>query len=113
MLNLVFERPFYSGCHLYSIVFHPKIFKQNKRLYVIVVDMITCFDSIYRNALWLKMYKIGFQGKMLRIIRDMYQHVKSCVRSCSSYSDYFNYAIGLRQGEVISPISFSLFVEDL
>jgi len=43
----------------------------------------------------------------------MYENVKSCVKACSSYSDYFNYAVGLRQGEVMSPLLFSLFIEDL
>lgn len=90
-----------------------KYLNDNKRLYVVYVDMMKCFDSIYRNALWLKLYKTGIQGKVLRIIRDMYQKVKSCVKSCNNYSDYFEYAVGLRQGEVISPILFSLFVEDL
>jgi hypothetical protein len=85
----------------------------NKRLYVAFVDMMKCFDSIYRNALWLKLYKLGIRGKLLRIIRDMYQKVKSCVKCCNSYSDYFEYAVGLRQGEVISPLLFSMFVEDL
>ena len=28
-------------------------------------------------------------------------------------SDFFKYAVGLRQGEVLSPLLFSLFVEDL
>ena len=39
--------------------------------------------------------------------------VKSCVRHCKTYSDFFEVSIGLRQGEVMSPILFSLFVEDL
>ena len=47
------------------------------------------------------------------IIKDIYRKVKSCVRSCNSYSEYFEYAIGLRQGEVMSPVMFSLFVEDI
>jgi len=51
--------------------------------------------------------------KLLRLIRDMYENVKSCVKACSSYSDYFNYAVGLRQGEVMSPLLVSLFIEDL
>lgn len=88
-------------------------FNENKRLYVIFVDMIKWFDSIYRNALWLNMYKHGVRGKILRIIRYMYQNVKCCVKSRSSYSDYFDNAVGFRQGEVMSPIMFSLFVENL
>jgi hypothetical protein len=43
----------------------------------------------------------------------MYETVKSCVKSCTSYSEYFSFAVGLRQGEVLSPILFSLFVNDL
>ena len=53
------------------------------------------------------------QGKILRIVRDMYQKVKSCVKSLSSFSDYFSYTVGLRQGEVMSPLLFSIFVEDI
>ena len=30
-----------------------------------------------------------------------------------SYSDFFECAVGLKQGEVISPLLFSLFIEDL
>jgi len=50
---------------------------------------------------------------MLRIIRSMYQSVKSCVRQCNTYSDTFNIAVGVRQGKIISPLMFSLFVGDL
>jgi len=90
-----------------------KYVNENKRLYIIYVDMFKCFDTIYRNGLWLKLYKCGIEGKLLRIIKNMYQNVKSCVRHCSTYSEYFNYAVGLRQGEVMSPLLFSLFIEDL
>ena len=43
----------------------------------------------------------------------MYENVKSCVKACSSYSDYFIYAVGLRQVEAMSPLLLSLFIEDL
>jgi len=86
---------------------------ENKRLYVIFVDMMKCFDSIYRNDLWLKLFKSGIQGKLFRIVRDMYSNVKSCFKSFSSFSEYFSYSVGLRQGEVVSPLLFAMFVEDL
>ena len=50
---------------------------------------------------------------MLHLIKDMYNNVKSCVRGCNSLSEYFNCVVGLKQGEVVSPILFSLFIEDL
>ena len=56
--------------------------------------MRKAFDSIYRNGLWFKLYKCGISGKMLKSI-------------------FFDSLIGLKQGEVLSPLLFSLFVEDL
>ena len=48
---------------------------------------------------------------MLRIIYTMYDSVKCCVRHCGSYSDYFEVLVELN--EILSPILFSLFIEDL
>jgi len=56
-----------------------KYLHNNNKLYVVYVDMVICFDSIYRNALWFKLFKCGIQGKLLRIVRDMFDKVKSCV----------------------------------
>ena len=66
----------------------------NKRLYVRSIDLKKCFDSIYRNALWFKLHNSGIQGKVLRIIKNMYNDVKSCIKYCNSYSDFFEYSIG-------------------
>ena len=75
--------------------------------------MKKCFGTIYRDSLWLKLFQSGIKGRVLRILRNMYKQVKSCVKLHSSYSGFFRYAIGLRHGEVMSPILFSLFVEIL
>jgi len=96
---------------LHSLVQH---FLQNKqRLYVAFVDLKKCFDSIYRNGLWFKLYKSSIDGKVLRIIRNMYTNVKSRVKQCNDLSDFIEYSVGLRQGEVLSPALVSLFLEDL
>ena len=83
------------------------------RLYCAFIDFKKAFDSVYLNGLWFKLYKLGINGKLLTIIRDMYNNVKTCVRNCNSLSDFFECAVGLKQGEVISPLLFSLFIEDL
>jgi hypothetical protein len=67
-----------------------KYLNENKRLYCVFVDLKMAYDSINRNALWLKLYKLGIDGKIPRIIKYMYEKVKSCVRSCHTYSHFFN-----------------------
>ena len=90
-----------------------KILNEKGRLFCAFIDLKRAFDSVYLNGLWFKLHKIGINAKMLRIIKDMFNKVKSCVRGCNSYSDFFDCAVGLKQGEVMSPLLFSLFIEDL
>ena len=84
-----------------------------KRLYVAFVDMKKAFDSVYNNALWYKLYKKGISGKILRILRSMYEHVKCRVKHCGNYSEIIDISVGLKQGEVCSSLLYSLFIEDL
>ena len=90
-----------------------KILNNKGRLYCAFIDLRKAFDCVIRNALWYKIHRFGINAKLFSIIKNMYLNIKSCVRNCHRYSDFFDCAIGLRQGEVMSPILFSLFIEDL
>ena len=90
-----------------------KFLNENERLYCAFVDLKKAFDSIYLNGSWFKLHKLGIKGKMLTILKDVYNRIKCCFKGCNSYSDFFNCAVGLKQGEVISPLMFSLFIEEL
>jgi hypothetical protein len=48
-----------------------KYLNGNKRLYCVFIDFKNCFDSLYRNALSLKLYKSGIRCKMLRIVKKL------------------------------------------
>ena len=50
---------------------------------------------------------------MLRIVKSMYAEVKSCVRSKQGMTDYFQCSVGVRQGCMLSPFLFSLFINEL
>ena len=43
----------------------------------------------------------------------MYSIVKTCIEGNNSYSDFFDCIVGLKEGDVISPVLFSLFLDDL
>jgi hypothetical protein len=50
---------------------------------------------------------------MFKIIHYMYDYAKSCVRKGSQLSEFFNSNVGVRQGENLSPVLISLFLNDL
>ena len=52
-------------------------------------------------------------GKVLRVIRDLYAKAKSCVKTKHGLSQFFVSIVGLLQGENLSPVLFSLFFNDL
>ena len=77
------------------------------------MDYKKSFDSIWREALWYKLTRAGIQGKILNVIKSLYAQVKSCVFLDGKKSDFFISARGVRQGENLSPLLFSLFVNDI
>ena len=87
--------------------------QRKKRLYCTFVDYKKAFDKVQRNILWDKLLKVGIGGKVLQVIKDMYSKAKSCVKTSAGLSRYFSCNIGVRQGENLSPVLFSLFLNDL
>ena len=57
-----------------------KIINEKGRLYCAFIDLKMAFDNIYRNALWFKMHRLGINAKLLRIVRNMYANIKSCIK---------------------------------
>jgi hypothetical protein len=86
--------------------------KKKRRLYCCFVDYQKAFDFIDRSSLWSKLVNLGIQGKMFKIIKSLYENVKSCVKYNGCLSEYFRNTRGLLQGEVLSPILFSFYIND-
>ncbi len=100
--------------HIFSLYCIIDIFQnKNKRLYCAFVDYRKAFDSVDRSCLWTKLIKFGIQGKIFTVIQNMYTNAKSCIRLNGQFSDSFACEIGVRQGENLSPLLFSIFLNDL
>ena len=59
------------------------------------------------------MLDLGIDGKCLRIIKNIYKDAKSCISLNGELSNFFMCEKGIRQGENLSPLLFSIFLNDV
>nr|XP_061823852.1 uncharacterized protein LOC133611023 [Nerophis lumbriciformis] len=85
--------------------------EQNQSLYMAFIDLTKAFDSVNRQALWLVLSKIGCPDKYIRVLRLLHDNMSATVLSGSGdETEPFRVDTGVKQGCVIAPTLFSIFV---
>ena len=84
---------------------------KGKDVYFAFLDLEKAYDRVDRKALWnvLRIYGVG--GRLLRAVKSMYESSKACVRVGSEVSEWFLVRVGLRQGCVMSPWLFNIYID--
>ena len=96
---------------LYSLV--KKQFYQNRKLYVAFIDYKKCFDSVRREALFNVLQRYGINGNFLNALKSIYSNVFSAVKCNGKLTEFFECPIGLKQGCVLSPLLFNIFISEV
>ncbi|XP_075150926.1 uncharacterized protein LOC142225034 [Haematobia irritans] len=72
---------------------------------------------VYRDTtghlLIYKLHEIGLSSKIVRFLEQIYASTKSAVWTGTEYSEYFATVTGVKQGCLLSPILFALYLNDL
>ena len=109
-----FKKDYSTIDHLFTLLAAvQKQFANDSKLYVAFIDFEKAFDSISRKLLWPILIKNGIKGKLYRCIKCMYEDVKAKIRCGAKFSDYIKCTQGVKQGDVCSPLLFSLFINEL
>ncbi len=88
-----------------------KILTKGKKLYAAFMDLEKAYDRVDWPALWdvLKIYGVG--EKLLRAVKSFYEEASACVKIRGETSEHFGIKVGLRQGCVMSPWLFNIYMD--
>ena len=88
-----------------------KYLGKGKDVYFAFLDLEKAYDRVDRDAMWnvLRLYGIG--SRLLRGVKSLYVGSKACVRVGNEVSEWFPVRVGLRQGCVMSPWLFNLYID--
>ena len=96
---------------LYAMI--KKQFTKDRKLYVCFVDYRKAFDSVNREALFNILERNGISGDYLLAIKSIYKSVLASVKKDGNLSDYFECPSGLKQGCLLSPKLFTIFMTEI
>ena len=81
-------------------------------LFHVFVDFKTVFDRVWHAALWSTMKLYNINANLIRLIESLYSKATSTVYYNGSVGEWFRTTVGVRQGCLLSPTLFNIFLRE-
>ncbi len=83
------------------------------KVFMCLYDLQKAFDSVEYPVLLDKLYEVGVNGKMWRLLKSWYDGGSCCVKVDGRLSERYPVERGVKQGSVLSPALFLLVMDPL
>ena len=105
-----FRQGYRTNDHLFTLttLIDHYVTKNKRPLFLCFIDFKKAFDKVNHKFLWQKISSYGTEKNFLKIIKSMYERVKSGVRSRTGITEMFRYSGGVGQRCLLSPLLFCL-----
>ena len=88
-----------------------KYLQHQQNLYYLFIDFKKAFDRVWHKALWATMKKNNIYASIIRAIENLYDKTQNAVLFNGSLGEWFGTTVGVRQGCLLSPTLFNIFLE--
>ena len=88
-----------------------KFGNKNKSFYVTYMDLEKVCGRVDREAMWRVLGMYGINCQSLKVVQSLYEKSETCVRVCRKEGEWLEVGVGMRQGCVMSPWLFNLFMD--
>ena len=103
-----------SDAHIiFNNIVQKRCHKNGGKLFCSFIDFSKAFDTVPRDLLFKKLQRHGVNGRFFNIIKSIYTNDQACVKTGSQCTKPFDINQGVRQGCVLSPLLFNIFLADL
>ena len=89
------------------------VHNHNEKICACFVDFKKAFDSIWHVGLLYKLLQINVGGCFYNLIKSLYSNSTSSIKLGQNQTRPFQYARGVRQGCILSPLLFNLFINNI
>ena len=80
-------------------------------VYCAFIDLEKAYDSVWREGMWKISEYYGIPKIIVELLRSWYTGISSCVRVDGGEGEWFPIRTGLRQGCVLSPSLFNVYMD--
>jgi len=87
--------------------------ERNTNVYCALVDASKAFDRVRFDKMFQLLIKRKIPIVIVRLLFDLYMRQKVRTSWCGVFSEYFTTSNGVRQGGVLSPILFIVYIDEL
>ena len=85
---------------------------RRRPLHICFIDITKAYDSVDRETAWKALLHRGAPPKIVELLRDMHTETRYAVRAPGlGIGDTFSVETGFKQGDVISPMLFNLYMD--
>ena len=87
--------------------------RQNKRIAQTFIDYKKVFDHVWHAALFQVLDHYGIPTKLHNLIANLYNRAVSAVKCSGHVGEWFRTTMGSRQGCILSPDLFNIYIENI